>query len=498
MESENMRVLVVDDDALVREMISCMLESYGYLVDTAGDGREAYEKYVLDQAFCLIISDMEMPVMSGLDLTRRLREQGFDVPVLILTGIMDLSLAIEAMKSGACDYLLKNEDVQESIVVAVANALDKKRLKDENKSLEQMVAERTGELNASLRKVEAANRLIRQTFGRYLSEDLVDEILSYPEGTVLGGESRLLTIMMSDLRGFTAISERLPPSDVLTVINIYLKRMTEIILAHKGTIIEFIGDAILAVFGAPVQRDDDAQQAVACAIEMQNAMADVNARCRELGYPEIAQGIGINTGESVVGNIGSDKRTKYGVVGKNVNLTGRIESFTVGGQILVSETTATACGPILEKGATLEVMPKGVNRPITIYGIEGIRGDHGVTLHGAAASEPVELRLGLPVGFHVLEGKYAAKECHPGVVRRLSLKEAVIHSAIPVEPMTDLKLIMFGDDGIEVASDLYAKVVESLLPSPGAFRVNFTSLPPEARIYLERTIAGNLPQMEPN
>ncbi|OQY41773.1 MAG: cyclase, partial [Desulfobacteraceae bacterium 4572_87] len=114
---------------------------------------------------------------------------------------------------------------------------------------------------------------------------------------------------------------RLPAEDVVGIINIYLETMTEIVLKYQGTIDEFIGDAIFVIFGAPILRDNDAKRAVACAVEMQLAMTQVNAKCREKGYPEVHQGIGINSGQLVVGNIGSKKRMKYGVVGRNVNLT---------------------------------------------------------------------------------------------------------------------------------------------------------------------------------
>jgi adenylate cyclase len=491
MEYDPTKLMIVDDDSFVREMLSCILESYEYEVETAANGQEAYDKFVEDQSFSLIISDMDMPVMSGLALTKQLRSDGFDVPVLILTGNMDISLAIEAMKNGAGDYILKNEDIQDSIVLAVGNALEKKRLRDQNKTLEQMVAERTQELNATLLKVKTANRLIRKTFGRYLSEDVVDDILSSPDGASLGGESKVITIMMTDLRGFTAISERLPAKDVLNIINIYLKSMTEVVMRYHGTIIEFIGDAILAVFGAPVLREDDAQRGVACAIEMQNAMSVVNARCRELGYPEIEQGIGLNSGESVVGNIGSDKRTKYGIVGMNMNLTARIESYTVGGQILISESTARACGQILTINDTLEVMPKGVKQPVTLFDVQGIEGNYNVFLLRQAIPELIELQKGLAVGFLVLEGKHATREIFAGVMKKLSQKEALIQSETLAEQLSNLKLSMVGDDGIEVTSDLYAKVIESPSCYPTAFKINFTSIPPEARDFLAGALLEN-------
>ena len=155
---------------------------------------------------------------------------------------------------------------------------------------------------------------------------------------------------MSDLRGFTQVADRIPPDRVVRLLNNYLGTMADVILSFQGTIDEFIGDAILAIFGAPVQRGDDALRAVACAVEMQRAMERVNEFNRREGLPAVEMGIAIHTGEVVVGNIGSDKRAKYGDVGSPVNLTARIESYTVGGQILVSDRTRRECGPDLSAG----------------------------------------------------------------------------------------------------------------------------------------------------
>src|SRR5262249_47982148 len=150
---------------------------------------------------------------------------------------------------------------------------------------------------------------------------------------------RKLTIMMSDLRGFTATAERLKPEQVLGLLNNYLGTMADIIVHHQGTIDEFIGDAILVIFGAPLSHPDDARRAVACAIAMQQAMKGINEQNARAGLPAIEMGIALNTGEVIVGNIGSQKHIKYGVVGSHVNLTARIESNTAGGQILISQTT---------------------------------------------------------------------------------------------------------------------------------------------------------------
>ena len=127
-------------------------------------------------------------------------------------------------------------------------------------------------------QLDKYNSFIRSTFGRYMSDEVVDSILDTPKGLQLGGEQKLVTVLMTDLRGFTAIGERLQPEKVLSMLNMYLEVMTEIILRYNGTIIEFLGDGILALFGAPITREDDAQRAVACALEMQQSMPQVNVK----------------------------------------------------------------------------------------------------------------------------------------------------------------------------------------------------------------------------
>jgi class 3 adenylate cyclase len=185
-------------------------------------------------------------------------------------------------------------------------------------------------------QLERRNQFIRETFGRYTSDDIVEVLLDMPEGLKLGGEKRQLTLLMSDLRGFTALAERLEATQVVALLNYYLSSMIEIIQRNGGTIDDIIGDAILVLFGAPVAMPDAAQRAVCCGLEMQKAMQEVNEYNFQKGWPEIEMGIALHTGEAVAGNIGSTKRSKYGVIGQPVNLTARIESFTVGGQVLVS------------------------------------------------------------------------------------------------------------------------------------------------------------------
>ena len=213
-------------------------------------------------------------------------------------------------------------------------------------------------------ELERRNQFIRETFGRYTSDDIVEVLLDMPEGLKLGGEKRQVTLLMSDLRGFTALAERLEATEVVALLNHYLSIMVEVIHRAGGTIDDIIGDAILVVFGAPVAMPDAAQRAVRCALEMQKAMQEVNEHSFQKGWPEIEMGIALHTGEAVVGNIGSTKRSKYGVVGQPVNLTARIESFTVGGQVIVSPTLISAVHHGLILGEEVKVHGKGMPKAL--------------------------------------------------------------------------------------------------------------------------------------
>ncbi|MBN9418324.1 hypothetical protein ABS71_22465 [bacterium SCN 62-11] len=239
-------------------------------------------------------------------------------------------------------------------------------------------------LQAALHKLnqdlEKRSHFIRSVLGRFLTDQVAEQLLEHPEGLNLGGESREVSILMSDLRGFTPMSERSTPAQVVDLLNRYLARMTPVIEKYGGTIDEFIGDAILVLFGAPLRCADHAKRAVACALDMQLAMEDFNRESVALGVPAMDMGIAVNTGEVVVGNIGSATRMKYGVVGSAVNMTARIQSFTLGRQVLISEQTLRELEGEARVDGHLRVKVKGVEDPVCIYDIGEIRGQYGLSL----------------------------------------------------------------------------------------------------------------------
>ena len=208
---------------------------------------------------------------------------------------------------------------------------------------------------------------IRETFGRYVSPEVAERFLRDREALRLGGEVRAVTILMSDLRGFSALSERLGPEAMITILNRYLARMTPVILEHGGLINEFIGDAILVLFGAPLARPDDTARAVQCARAMQQTLAALNEEHRRAGLPELAMGIGLHHGEVVAGNIGTAERAKYGVVGPAVNVAARLQALSEAGEIVASEAVVARAGANGATGPPAQVWLKGMHRPVTVF-----------------------------------------------------------------------------------------------------------------------------------
>jgi adenylate cyclase len=290
--------------------------------------------------------------------------------------------------------------------------------------------------------------------------------------------------MMTDLRGFTAQSERLEPEQVVRMLNTYFEVMVDVVMKYNGTINEIVGDALLVIFGAPQEMPQRARHAVACAIEMQNAVKQVNEQNRKLGLPGLEMGIGLNDDEVIVGNIGSSKRSKYAVVGSGVNMTSRIESYTVGGQILVSETVRKEAGDVLRIDGQMDVVPKGAEAPMRIYEVGGIAGGYNLTLE-EEDPDLVTLTKTLPMEYGVLEGKHEGRVVLSGGITRLSRKGAEVRADQPMEPMSNLKMRLKEVDEDLGSKDFYGKVIERFDGDGNIHLVRFTSLPPEIRAYFQ-------------
>lgn len=477
---ERGHLLVVDRNKLDRDLIQRRLSRFGHTVATAESGRQALEMMRAEK-FDLVLLDILMPEMNGFQMLQEIQDDEAlrDVPVIIASSLHETDSIARAVALGAADYLPKPFNTI-LLRARIGACLEKKRMRDQ----EVFYLRELERLNQDL---EVRNEFIRKAFGRYTSEELVAQFLETPDGLGLGGETRRVTILMSDLRGFTSMSERLTPEQIVTLLNSYLGTMAEVIMQYQGLIDEFIGDAILAVFGAPIQREDDTQRAVACAVAMQLAMAEVNEQNRRAGLPEVAMGIGLNTGEVVAGNIGSLKRTKYGVIGSQVNLTSRIESFTIGGQILIPESTREAVGDALRIDGQMVVEPKGVKAPITLYDVGGIGGEYNLFLPEKTV-QSVALREEIPLLYWVIEGKMTQVIEREGRIVELSPTGARLRLESPVAPFSNLKLRLLDANGAVLPGDIYVKVGAGLVAESNV-HVSFTSISPEVEPLLKDLMA---------
>jgi adenylate cyclase len=221
---------------------------------------------------------------------------------------------------------------------------------------------------------------LRTTFGKYMTATVMEHLLA---GKVaLGGESLKVTILFTDIRSFTTISEKMDPQQLVALLNEYFSEMVGIVMQEDGVVDKYIGDAIMAVFGAPVPKPEDAVNAVRAAVRMRQSLQALNRRLEERGVAPLRTGIGIHTGEVIAGNIGSEKRMEYTVIGDAVNLASRLESNTkeLGVNVLISEDTYELTKHVVEVRAMREITVKGRRRPVMTYEVLGLKGEELIAL----------------------------------------------------------------------------------------------------------------------
>ena len=329
---------------------------------------------------------------------------------------------------------------------------------------------------------------IRDAFGRYVTQEVVNRLLQSHDGLKLGGEIRDISMMMSDIRGFTALTANMKPEDIITLLNCYLGKMIDILIEYRGIIDEIIGDGILSFFGAPELLEDHPERAVACALRMQEAMAEINSTNIQDGLPSLEMGIAVNTGNVVVGNIGSNKRIKYGAVGPDVNFTGRMESFSVGGQVLVSQSTFERLSHILEVKDVLLIEMKGFEEKVKLYDVVGIRGKYNISIRPQNESFRT-LANPITVSYFQLSEKTVSSKGTVGLLREIAQSEATISCTEPIALWTNIRIILHGAPGQLPKAVIYAKVI-SVDESNDVYRVkvHFTSVSPEALDIIENVV----------
>jgi class 3 adenylate cyclase len=351
-------ILIVDDQKESREILLRQLQKSQYVIKEAANGKEMFQQLEQDN-IDLILLDLILPEMDGFELLQTLKKNKIwrAIPIIVVSGNKDTEKVINCIEAGAEDFLFKPSNPI-LLHARISAGVERKRWHDK----EQLYRE----------ELERSQLFIRNVFGRYLSEEIVSTLLEKPKGLELGGVQTKVSILMADISGFTPIAEQLAPQHVMRLLNNYLGAMTDIIMKYNGTIDEFIGDAILAIFGAPLSREDDSDRAILCALEMQTAMENINKRNIEEGLPVIKMGASIHTGQVIAGNIGSEKRAKYGIVGHTVNQVSRIEERCSAGKILISESTLKDTKLSISTGEGKTIKAKGILKAIKIFELNGI------------------------------------------------------------------------------------------------------------------------------
>lgn len=216
----------------------------------------------------------------------------------------------------------------------------------------------------------AQEEVVRANYNRFLPPYVAQQLLEKPESFAPGGEMKTVTVLFADIRGFTSFSEDARPARILELLNVYFSAMTEIIFAHGGTLDKFIGDGLMALFGAPTASDQDAENAVNAAIAMQKRLLALNEELKVRDFAALGVGMGLHTGEAVVGYVGSEKRLEYTAIGDTVNLSARLESNAAAAQILISEATAKAVGGKFDLTARPPLTVKNRVQPIALYEVQ--------------------------------------------------------------------------------------------------------------------------------
>ena len=359
--------------------------------------------------------------------------------------------------------------------------------------IQTLVSSRTAMLkkiiNVSEERLNLVN-FIKETFGRYLSQKVVDEILTSPKGQQIGGSRKTVTVLMSDLRGFTSLSETRDPEEIVQLLNRYLGKMSKIILKHDGIIDEIIGDAILAVFGAPEAHDNDPERAVACAIEMQNCLVDLNKEITASGASPLEMGIGINTGQVIVGNIGSELRMKYGIVGDTVNRASRIESNSIGGQVLIGRSTFELIKDTVTSLPPRNMMMKGLKKPLVFYSVTAIHCRDFQLALSPAQHQGARVPIRIPFTCWTIQDKKINAIPISGETLSMDEKNIYAKTAIKVPPYTDVKLELNFCIDAHCFDDIYAKATEmDALPEDPHTRFSITSMGEKDKVLLSKWIS---------
>jgi adenylate cyclase len=340
-----------------------------------------------------------------------------------------------------------------------------------------------GELRETLNRIQAIIADEKGTrLGRSGESTLAKILWNVASGNLSGTEgfaTREATILLADLRGFTSISAHHPAATVLKLVNRCLITMSEVVFRHQGTIDKFMGDAIMVVFDSQPATLDPAKRAVACAVDLQLAMDELNAHYRQFDLPELFLGIGINTGPVFAGTLGSNFYAAYTVMGNDVNLAARIEGFSLRGQVLISATTFERCGDFIRAGEPMPVQVKGRNDIVTLREVLEIPSlEKSVPRREVRRSPRVKVRT--PFSYQVIDVDVTVAGVRRGMIVDIGYHGILAEIDWPCAPMTEMKLEMDLPLVGHKATEVYARTLKIMKEGNSYLcGIEFTSVPAE-------------------
>jgi len=358
-----MNILVVDDEPAIRDLCSQTLSFAGHHVSTAESGEAAVER--LGEDWDIVITDLMMPgAVDGNELVRRTRALG-SADVLIMTAHPAMDTAIQAVRGGAFDYLLKPFSL-DTLLTAVQRCVEKRQLSRELAREKALRAE-LDQAYTSLARMEK----VRETFGQFVTPEVAEYVLAHPDDFWTRGERKVVTILFADVRGFSSFAARIQPEEAVSALNDIFGRVIAAIHREGGVVNKFIGDGLMALFGAPVPNEDHVFAAARAALRARDAIEELLESRRNMGLEPLRIGIGINTGEVVAGCVGTQTRAEYSVIGHAVNLASRLEEASAPGQILVGPEACEVLRVAFELSGTSAMKLAGLSDPVLVAELVG-------------------------------------------------------------------------------------------------------------------------------
>ncbi|WP_295577942.1 adenylate/guanylate cyclase domain-containing protein [uncultured Lamprocystis sp.] len=331
---------------------------------------------------------------------------------------------------------------------------------------------------------EASSVLFRQRLNGMLDHFLLE---SQP---ITGVKA---TILLADIRGFTAMTERLPTRTVIDLLNRYFSEMGRVIKRHRGVIDKFMGDSVMALFGAPERQPDDLLRALACAVEMQQAMARINLESATRGEPSLFVGIAVNTGEVMAGSFGSRQHSEYTVIGDTVNTVARMEAFSLRGQVLLSESSHAGAREHIEVGAINAVQVKGKSDPVILYELHSVKHPQRLVVPRVEVRRSPRIRVDFPLVLNRMVNKHILPEPLAGRALDLGYNGFLIELGCCLgcgdEVAADLALPLHG----EPVGRIYARVIR-VERCAGRFQTSFqfTNLDTPAHLQVKQFVDKTL------